>query len=75
MPQPNETSHYFNDEETPLPIHMLFIEKMPLPKYATRSYSSSAARAEQYECFNFYKHISRVVPAELSQEEENEPGL
>jgi hypothetical protein len=70
MPQPNDTPHYFTDEDTPLPMHMLFIEQMPLPKYACRSYSSSAARAAQYECFNFYKHISRVVPAELSQEGE-----
>lgn len=51
-------------------MHMVLIEEMPRPKYARRSYSSSAARAMHYECFNFYKHISRVVPAELSQEVE-----
>lgn len=70
MPQPNETSHFFTDEDTPIPMHMVLIEEMPRPKYACRSYSSSAARAMHYECFNFYKHISRVVPAELSQEVE-----
>ena len=51
-------------------MHMALIEEMPRPEYACRSYSSSAARAVQYKCFNFYKHISRVVPAELSQEVE-----
>lgn len=51
-------------------MHMVLIEEMPRPKYACRSYRSSAARAVQYMCFNFYKHISRVVPAELSQEVE-----
>ena len=70
MPQPNETSHFFSDEDTPIPMHMALIEEMPRSKYACRSYSSSAARAVQYKCFNFYKHISRVVPAELSQEVE-----
>jgi hypothetical protein len=49
-------------------MHMLFIEQMPLPRYACRSYSSSAARAARYECFNFYKHISRVVPGESKGE-------
>lgn len=68
MRQPNEIAPYFTDKETPLPMHMMLIDMMPLPKYATRSYSSSAARAAQYECFPFYKHISRVVPAESSQE-------
>jgi hypothetical protein len=67
MPQPNERQ-FFSDEDTPIPMHMLFIDKMPRPRYATRSYSSGAARAAQYECFPFYKHISRVVPAESSQE-------
>lgn len=75
MPQRNDSSHYFTDEETPLPMHMLFIEEMPLPKYSCRLYNSSAARAAQYECFNFYKHISRVVQAEISQEHENDPSL
>ena len=70
MPQPNETSHFFSDEDTPIPMHMVLIEEMPRPKDASRLYSSSAARAVQYNCFNFYKHISRVVPAELSQEVE-----
>lgn len=75
MRQPNEIAPYFTDKETPLPIHMMLIDMMPRPKYACRSYSSSLARALQYECFNFYKHISRVVPAEFSQEEENDPSL
>lgn len=70
MPQPNESTNYFTDKETPLPMHMMLMEMMPRPKYACRSYSSTAARALQYECFNFYKHISRVVPAELGQENE-----
>jgi len=75
MRQPNEIAHYFSDKDTPLPMHMMLIDMMPLPKYACRSYSSSGARALQYECFPFYKHISRVVPAESSQEAKNEPGL
>jgi hypothetical protein len=70
MPQPNETSHFFTDEDTPIPMHMVLIEEMPQPKDACRSYNSSAARAVQYKCFDFYKHISRVVPAEPSQEVE-----
>jgi hypothetical protein len=68
MRQPNESPRYFSDKDTPLPMHMLFIEQMPLPRYACRSYSSSAARAARYECFNFYKHISRVVPGESKGE-------
>jgi hypothetical protein len=70
MPQPNEKPHYFTDKETPLPMHMMLMQMMPRPQYACRSYSSTAARALQYECFPFYKHISRVVPAESSQENE-----
>jgi hypothetical protein len=70
MQQPNENAHYFTDKETPLPMHMMLMQMMPRPKYACRSYSSSAARALQYECFPFYKHISRVVPAEFNQEKE-----
>jgi hypothetical protein len=72
MPQPNERSQFFTEEETALPMHMLLMETVPLPKYACRSYSSKAARATQYECFNFYKHISRVVPADLNQESDND---
>lgn len=74
MTQPNETSHFFTDEETALPMHMLLMEAMPRPKYACRSYSSKPARAAQYECFNFYKHISRVVPADLNQEGDHDAG-
>lgn len=70
MPQLSETSHVFSDEDTPIPMHMVLIEEMTRSKYASRSYSSSAARAVQYKCLNFYKHISRVVPAELIQEVE-----
>ena len=75
MRQPNEIVPYFTDKETPLPMHMMLIDMMPRPKYACRSYSSSAARALQYECFQFYKHISRVVPAESTQEVKNESSL
>jgi hypothetical protein len=71
MPQPNEKPNYFTDEETPLPLHMKLMEIMPRPKYACRSYTSRSARAAQYECFSFYKHISRVVPLELGQEGDN----
>lgn len=70
MQQPNENTNYFTDEETPLPMHMMLMQMMPRPAYACRAYSSSAARALQYECFPFYKHISRVVPAEINQENE-----
>lgn len=70
MPQPNETSNFFSDEDATVPMHMVLIEEMPRPKYASRSYSSSAARAVQYKCLNFYKHISRVVPADFHQEVE-----
>lgn len=70
MPQPNQIKHYFTDKETPLPMHMMLMDMMPRPKYACRSYSSSAARAMQYECIPFYKHISRVVSPELSKEDQ-----
>jgi hypothetical protein len=70
MRQPNEIAPYFTDKETPLPMHMMLVQMMPRPKYACRSYSSTAARALQYECFPFYKHISRVVSAEFNQEKE-----
>jgi hypothetical protein len=75
MPQPNEKPNYFTDEETSLPLHMLLMEPMPRPKYACRSYSSISARAAQYECFSFYKHISRVVPVDLSQEGDNDTSF
>lgn len=70
MRQPNEKPPYFTDQETPLPMHMMLMQMMPRPKFACRSYSSGPARALQYECYPFYKHISRVVPAESSQENE-----
>lgn len=70
MRQPNEIAPYFTDKETPLPMHMMLVQMMPRPKYACRSYSSTPARALQYECFPFYKHISRVVSAEFNQEKE-----
>lgn len=74
MPQPEERSNYFTDEETPLPLHMSLMQEMPTPKYACRAYSSSAARAARYECFSFYKHISRVVLAD-SEEGDHDAGL
>jgi hypothetical protein len=70
MRQPNEIVPYFTDKETPLPMHMMLIDMMPRPKYACRSYSCGKARALQYECFQFYKHISRVMPAESAEEVE-----
>lgn len=70
MQQPKESTNYFTDQETPLPMHMVLMQMMPRPAYACRSYTSNAARALQYECFPFYKHISRVVPTESNQENE-----
>jgi len=49
-------------EEAMLPMHMMMIEEMPRSKYGNRFRVSAAARSNNYECFTFYKHISRPLP-------------
>jgi hypothetical protein len=49
-------------EESPLPLHMMMMEEMPRDKYDNRLRVSAAARSDAYECFTFYKHISRPLP-------------
>lgn len=47
------------DENTPLPLSLLFLEEMPIPAQMTRLCTSESAHAPQYECEAFYKAISR----------------
>jgi hypothetical protein len=61
MKQKNRRTKHFA-EEAPLPMHMMMMEEMPRPEYANRFRKSAAARSDYYECFTFYKHISRPLP-------------
>lgn len=60
MPQSTERNKFFAEEEVPLPIHLMMLEEMVYPKFNNRIYQSRPARAE-YDCFGFYKHISRPL--------------
>jgi hypothetical protein len=51
------------DEETPLPLHLLFLEEMPRPVQLTRQCQSDSAHSPQYRCETFYKAISRPFRA------------
>jgi hypothetical protein len=62
MAQNDKMKKYFADDETPLPIEAILISEMPRPKYSNRFCESKAARARKYDCFYFYKHISRPLP-------------
>ena len=46
-------------------MHLMMLEEMVYPKFNNRIYQSKPARAE-YDCFGFYKHISR--PLQLGKE-------
>jgi hypothetical protein len=48
--------------EAPLPMHMMMMEEMPRDKYDNRFRICAAARSYNYECFTFYKHISKPMP-------------
>jgi len=54
---------YITDEETPLPLHLLFLEAMPTPAEMTRLCCSESAHSPQYVCQSFYKAISRPFRA------------
>jgi hypothetical protein len=49
-------------EEAPLPMHMMMMEEMPQRQHDSRFRISAAARSDNYECFTFYKNISRPLP-------------
>jgi hypothetical protein len=61
MKQESQRTKYFA-EEAPLPMHMMMMEEMPMDKYVNRFRKSAAARSDHYECFTFYKRISRPLP-------------
>jgi len=63
---------FIAEGEAPLPIHVLMIREMAMPKYGNRFRESKAARAKKYDCFQFYKHISRPIP--LNGKEGDEDG-
>lgn len=46
------------------PLHMSLAECAPVPPYATRKRHNPAYHAAEYECYPFYKQISRCVPLE-----------
>lgn len=72
MTQESEKKEYFAEEEAPLPMHVLMIREMAMPKYANRFCESKTARAGKYDCFQFYKHISRPLPLGKSESDEND---
>ncbi|MGH9914726.1 MAG: hypothetical protein ACRD63_05495 [Pyrinomonadaceae bacterium] len=72
MDQQDKKSEYFAEEEAPLPVHVLMIREMPMPRYGNRYCESKAARAKKYDCFHFYKHISRPLPLNKRENKEDD---
>jgi hypothetical protein len=62
MDKNEKQARYFADDEIPLPVHVSLIQEMPTPKYSNRFCESKISRARKYDCFYFYKHISRPLP-------------
>ncbi len=75
--QQDERIKYFAEDETPLPMHMMMVGQMLSSRFSSRCYESTVARTTDYDCYSFYKHISRPVlldqPFNQEQQVENEP--
>jgi len=62
-------------EEAMLPMHMMLMEEMPRNKYSNRFRVSAAARSNNYECFTFYKYISRpLILGKMETKPDEEKG-
>jgi hypothetical protein len=72
MTQQDERIKYFAEDEVPLPMHMMLVEEMVCPRFNSRFYESKVARTKDYDCYGFYKHISRPILLD-PQKEKNEP--
>ena len=70
MTQEYEKPELFSQDEAPLPIHVLMIRDMTMPRYNIRLSESKAARAKKYDCYQFYKHISRPLPLTESNDDD-----
>jgi hypothetical protein len=46
-----------------MPIHLTFMQEMPMPQYYIRCTASRTYRAGAFECSWFYKEISRCAAA------------
>jgi hypothetical protein len=63
-----QRKRFFNEDDAPLPLHLFLIREMSMPQWANRFTTSVAARSSTYECFSFYKHISRVLPCDFEED-------
>jgi len=61
MDRPKQ-KQYLSDEAAALPLHVLNAHDTPITPVWDRNRVAGAARAERYECYPFYKFISRPVP-------------
>lgn len=62
----------FAEDEAALPLHVFMIRDMAIPKYGNRFRESRTVRAKKYDCFQFYKHISRPLPLNAGEGDEND---
>lgn len=46
------------------PLHMSLAECAPVPPYTTHKKRNPAYHTSEYECYPFYKQISRCIPLE-----------
>ena len=74
--QQSERITYFVEDSAPMPMHMLMLDRMLSSRFHSRGYESTVARTVDYDCYGFYKHISRPVlleqPFNRELEMENE---
>jgi hypothetical protein len=50
------------------------VEEMLSPRFSSRFYASTVARTKDYDCYGFYKHISRPVLLDQNKEWETSHG-
>ena len=46
------------------PLHMSLAERASVPPYTTHKRCNPAYHTTEYECYPFYKQISRCIPLE-----------
>jgi hypothetical protein len=69
MTRQDERTEYFAEDEAPLPMHMMMMERMTSPMFSSRFTESKVMRTKDYDCYGFYKHISRPLRLGPEQEE------
>jgi hypothetical protein len=72
MTQEDEKTEPLFEGEAPLPIHLSMARDMSMPRYDNRFRQSRAARAKKYDCYHFYKHISRPIPLRVKEADDHE---